>query len=146
MKKSGFTLIEVLIATSIMSIVFTTIASVVAISLRNTSINTRRIIGTHMADELQEWLRGEKDDDWETYVTKTGMWCFNPEPVAVWGTKINNTSECAYAMSSNKFEYKRIATITQEGNVYKTKVEFTWVEGTLTQVYKVTNETYYSQW
>ena len=145
MKIKGFTLIEVLIATSIISVVFTTLVSIVATSLRDTTTNTKRIIGTHMSDALQEWIRSERDSDWDTFTTKTGKWCFNDEAVAAWpAMTIANNDACPYFTGSNNFAYKRIATITQDGDVYKSKIEFFWQDVNNTNT--VTNETYYSQW
>lgn len=144
----GFTLIEILIATSIISIVFTTLASIVTTSLRNTTTSTKKIIGTHMADGLQEWIRGERDADWGTFVTKTGTWCFNSENIAGWpGSSIADESQCPYYNGSNNFKYKRIVTIdvvNVGSSVYKSKIQFIWQDGNSTN--RVINETYYSQW
>jgi prepilin-type N-terminal cleavage/methylation domain-containing protein len=143
-KYSGFTLVEVLVAVAIISIVFTTLASIVAISLRNTSINTKKIIGAHMSDALQEWIRGEKEEDWEAFTGKIGIWCFNDPSISGWQGSPGTIESCLYYSGNYNFKYKRVVTISQSGEVYKSKVEFYWKEGTA--VNKVVNETYYSQW
>lgn len=140
--KSGFTIIEVLVAVAIVSVIFTSLISIAAISLRNSNINIRKTVGAHMADGLQEWIKGEKEDDWETFIGKTGTWCFNEPLITDWPSE----GECDHDGfgSINNFNYKRSVTITNNGDVYKSKVTFYWDETNLNNT--VVNETYYSQW
>jgi len=140
-KQSGFTLVEVLVAVAIISIIFTTLASIVVTSLRNTSVNTKKIIGTHMADGLQEWIRGKKEDDWEDFTTRVGTRCFNAANI---GTNWPAVGACSTFETINNFKYKRTVTISQVGNIYTSRIEFIWDESNPNN--KVVNETYYSQW
>lgn len=76
-KKSGFSLIEVLVFISILILFFVTAAAVVTVSIRNMKINEHKIIATHYAEELLEWLRNYKDEDWTRFNLKVGKYCFN---------------------------------------------------------------------
>lgn len=137
-------MVEVLVAVAIISVVFTSLISIAATSLRNSNINIRKTVGAHMADGLQEWIKGEKDDDWETFTGKTGTWCFNNPLITNWPTQ----GPCTSFGSVNNFNYKRSVTITRvtEGTkvIYKSKVTFNWDETNLNNT--VVNETYFSQW
>ena len=50
--KNGFSLIEVLVFITIMSLVFVTAASVVAISLGNLKINEHKLVATRYGERL----------------------------------------------------------------------------------------------
>ncbi len=81
-KKNAFSLIEVLIFVSILSIFFVITASVTVVSLRNMKINEHRILATHYTEELVEWLRDQKETDWTTFSTRVADdYCFNESPI-----------------------------------------------------------------
>ncbi len=62
--KQGFTLIEVLIFTAIVSLFFVVGATVVVFSLRQMTIAQHKIIATREAETLIAWLESEKEVDW----------------------------------------------------------------------------------
>lgn len=93
MKKScvirAFSLIEVLIFASILSLFFVAAAAIMTVSLRNMKFNEHKILATRYGEELLEWLRGEKEDDWKVFFNKalpnTKNYCFNTSPIPdVW--------------------------------------------------------------
>lgn len=74
----GFTLIEILIFTAIVSVFFVVAAAVSAFSLQVMRTNENKIYATHYAEEAIEWLRNEKETTgWTTFSTRTGTWCLN---------------------------------------------------------------------
>lgn len=82
--RSGFSLIEVLIFTTILSLFFVTAAAVVTASLRNVQISQHKILATRYAEELLEWVKNEKQNDWysffQTYASVENTnytYCFN---------------------------------------------------------------------
>jgi Tfp pilus assembly protein PilV len=85
-KKHGFTIIEVLIFVTLLSLIFVSVSYIITNTLRNTKQNEYRIVATHYADELKEWLRGEKDVDWQALFSKAGTYCFNQTPITQMGT------------------------------------------------------------
>jgi len=112
-KKNGLTLIEVLIMVTFLSVLFISITTVTTVSLRTSKVNEHKIIATHLSEELREWLRGEKEQDWETFIsTRMGTWCFTTEPIE-W----DEASECVYDL---KNLYKREAVLSL--NVDETQV------------------------
>ncbi len=85
----GFSLIEVLVFVGILSMFFVVAASVTVTSLRNMKISEHKLIATHYARELEDWLRNEKENDFATfagnYASETGKtWCFAISPIAAW--------------------------------------------------------------
>ncbi|MDO8498060.1 MAG: type II secretion system protein, partial [bacterium] len=70
MSKSAFSLIEVLVFTSILSIFFVAAATVTTVSLRNLKISERKIIATRYMEDVASWLRAQKESDWNTFAEK----------------------------------------------------------------------------
>ncbi len=79
----GFSLIEVLVFVTILALFFVTASAVVTVSLRNMKINEHKILATRYGEEALEWLRGEKEEDWSTFVSDSRFssnpvtYCFN---------------------------------------------------------------------
>lgn len=85
MNRNGFSFIEVLIFTGVLSLFFVVAAAITSSSIRNLKINEHKTIATHYADELTEWLRYQKDNDWYAFATKSkipsGTYCFNSDTI-----------------------------------------------------------------
>lgn len=79
--QDGFSLIEVMIFIIILSMVLIVALSYVVNLLRTMNANKHRVIATYYADELREWLRSEKETDWDAFAAKaTGqIYCFNAD-------------------------------------------------------------------
>lgn len=110
-KDSGFSLIEVLVFVSILSLFFVAAATVVTVSLRNMKINEKKIVATRYAEDLSEWLRSERDVDWTQFVNNYAdkTYCFNTD-LPDWFSAMP-PSACNYSFSANNF--KRYATLTK---------------------------------
>jgi len=67
---SSFSLIEVLIFITILSIFFVAAASVTIGVLRDIKINEHKILATRYASELTEWLSGEKEKGWDEFTSE----------------------------------------------------------------------------
>ena len=75
--RRGFTLIEVLVFTAIVSIFYVVAAAVSAYSLGVMKTNENKVYATHYADEVNEWLRNQKESDWTTFSAKSNQsYCF----------------------------------------------------------------------
>lgn len=66
----GFSLIEVLVFVSVVSLFFVSASAVVAIILRNMKTDEHKILGTRYAEEAVEWLRSEKETDWNAFTAR----------------------------------------------------------------------------
>jgi type II secretory pathway pseudopilin PulG len=122
MKKS-FTLIEVLVFISIVALFFVTAAAVSVATLRNMIINEHKIVATRYAEELSEWLRSEKEADWNLFYTNVSACgltarCF---------TSVAGSEDQAWTNSCNP-------NCTLIDNLYSRTVDFTAVVGPPPQV------------
>lgn len=90
----GFSIIEILVFVAIISFLFIALTATVTSALRRMGTAEHRVYATHYAEELQEWLRAEKESDWNTFVARDisgsgTLYCFNTElnfetPESVW--------------------------------------------------------------
>ncbi|MBI2641831.1 hypothetical protein HYW87_04550 [Candidatus Roizmanbacteria bacterium] len=63
----GFSLLEVLIFVTILSMFFVTAAAIVTGMVRNLKFEEHKLIATHYGRQLEEWLRSEKEIDWNSF-------------------------------------------------------------------------------
>ena len=79
MKKfRGFTLIEVLVFVTVLSLFFISAVTITTFSLRNLKIQEHKIIATRYAEESSEWVKQEKEDDWQVFASHNGTnYCLN---------------------------------------------------------------------
>ena len=66
----GQSLFEVLIALSIMAVIIVGLINVTTISVRNTTFSRNNSAATRYAQEAAEWLRGQRDAGWNTFVAQ----------------------------------------------------------------------------
>lgn len=119
-KKSGFSLIEVLIFITVMSLFFVSAAAVVSVVVKNMKVNEHKILGTRFAQEAVEWLRSEKEVDWNTFSERApssgvpAEYCLNS---LAW-----NSMPCDYSL---KTLYQRTVTLKSVESVggYKYQVD-----------------------
>lgn len=75
----SFSLIEVLVFVAVIALFFVVASAGTVVTLRNMKTNEHKIIATRYAQELMEWLRNEKETDWNTFATNavcTSNKCF----------------------------------------------------------------------
>lgn len=77
---SGQSLFEVVVALAVISVVIVGLINVTTISIRNTSFSRNNTSATRLAQEATEWLRGERDAGWTTFITNahnSSVYCLN---------------------------------------------------------------------
>ncbi len=78
--QKAFSLIEVLIFVTILALFFVVAAAVTTAVLRDIGINTKRVVAAHRSEELLEWLKYQKDLNWDDFYDKTSSggstYCF----------------------------------------------------------------------
>ena len=98
--KKGFSLIEVLVFVTVLSLVFVAAMAVVTYSLKTMKINEHKILASHYAEEAMEWVKGQKEDNWVEFTAHdaaagTAIYCIN-------GLDFIDAAECGefYALGS----------------------------------------------
>jgi len=143
-KKKSFTLIEVLIFVTILSLFFVVASAVTITSLQNLKVQEHKILATRYAEELLEWLRGEKEVDWNKFINYRGNYCFNssPIPMSNWPASGN----CPTASFLNNL-YKREVILNPQGSPpYQVNVSITVLWQELGQTYQVPINTVFTVW
>lgn len=80
--KKAFTIVEMLVFGAVVSVFFVIALLAGSAMLRSMRTDENKILATRYAEELNEWLRGEKEKDWTNFKTNaSGTWCFNTSPI-----------------------------------------------------------------
>lgn len=132
-KNMGFSLLEVLIFVSIISLFFIAAASVATVSLRTIKANENKILATRYAEELAEWVRGEKEEDWTVFTTtRMGNWCFSQEPVTKWPDSKSTTNPICPDSQVIGSLFKREMIVELSGERVNASINVVWSEGVQT--------------
>jgi len=120
---SSFSLIEVLIFITILSIFFVAAASVTIGVLRDIKINEHKILATRYASELIEWMSGEKEKGWIEFTGSfsNGTNCFS-------GLNWNDLTTPCDAISSTIFTRSADLTKNPANDQVDVVVEVSWNE------------------
>ena len=140
---SAFSLIEVLIFISILSIFFVAAISVAVTSLRNMQINEHKIVATRYSQELLDWLRAEREENWVTFYDKsTGTYCFNDSDIS-WDGGVVDCQD-VYSLGSG-IKYKREVNLSRASSTQvEIKIITEWQE--LGNTYSVPINTIVAIW
>ena len=138
MKKAqmGFSMVEVLVFVSVVAMFFVVAAAISSFSLQIAKSNENKILATRYAEELLEWLRGEKEVDWEQFKENTipddttKNYCFYEK---TFGSNWNNTSKLNAACSGfelgSVFNRDLTVTPTSDSNQVSINVTVSWRDG-----------------
>lgn len=129
--KKAFSLIEVLVFVTIISLFFITAVTITIFSLKNSKIQEYRILATRFAEEGIEWVKQEKEDDWQLFTTRDDSggsgttYCLN---TLDW----NNKTDCneIYALGPPNI-FKRKLLIVNSGSpvdIISTDLTVSWLE------------------
>jgi type II secretory pathway pseudopilin PulG len=74
---SGQSLFEVVVAIAIIMVIMVSIVVLATSSIRNTSYSNNKTLAAKYSQEAMEWLRGVRDNNWETLAENAlvGTWC-----------------------------------------------------------------------
>ena len=77
-RNRGQSLVEVLVAVGIISLVLVAIVAGVTLAIKNASFSKNQTSATRYAQEAMEWLRNQRDQDWNAFVGRNGRaYCLN---------------------------------------------------------------------
>ncbi len=145
LRSSGFTIIEVLIFVSLITMLFVVITYGITATLRDARISEKKIIATHHGDELKEWLRSEKETDWQVFISfiessdsDTTTYCFptNEENLG-W----NHLGPCA-DYDSNGFKRQVVLSLDSGHTQATIDIQVSWLD--TKNNYHINNQTVFS--
>lgn len=78
----GQSLFEVVVALFVVTLIMITLVALAVTSVRNSDFSKNKALATRHAQEASEWLRGERDEDWDVFSTRAAgapgqRWCLN---------------------------------------------------------------------
>lgn len=75
-KEKGQSLFELVVALAVTVLIVTGIVKIVTLSVANSTFAKNQSAATRFGQEAFEWLRGEKDKDWDAFLNRSGVsWC-----------------------------------------------------------------------
>lgn len=126
-KTAAFSLVEVLVFISILSLFFVVAMLVVTTSLRNMKISEHKILATRYAEEAIEWIGSQKEElGWDLFSGKAAgsPYCLNNN-ILSWTSGV-----CTYTLGNPAF-FKREVAVTNSGSPViqvNTAVTVKWIE------------------
>jgi len=134
--EKGFSLVEVLVFITVLGFFFVAAVSVTTFNLKNMKVQEHKILATRYAEEGIEWLKQEKEDDWQLFTTHDDSggsgttFCLN-------SLDWNNKSDCneSYALGPPNI-FKRNLLIINSGNPVdriSTDITVSWLENSVEQ-------------
>lgn len=135
-KQAASTLIEVLIAVSIIALVLTAVGSMISMSIKLADSNEKQQLALQKAEEALEFFRKERSiNSWYTFSTPLvdgAIYCVSslPESVASLSAKLGVCSD-SDVLEAARYKFKRQAVIDFDGSSsIKVEIDIDWQEGT----------------
>ncbi len=142
MRQKGQSFFEVVIALGIVSLILVAIVVPATVAIRNTASSRNKTLATRHAQEGVEWLRGQRDADWENFAQHalTATWCL---PELAW----TGTSHVATCSGDEKIEdtiFVREVEFITDPTAIQATVKITWTDSLGTR--EVRTSTYFTDW
>lgn len=126
--RKGLSLIEILIFVLLVSILLVGLSYGTIFSLRNSKFAQDKTRATRLAQELQDWLRGQRDVDWEAFVGgfSLGTYCVNSIPSDIGGLVAVTGSCPSYSLQSRFKREMTVTNIAANGNSMTYEISVYW--------------------
>lgn len=141
--RKAFTLVEVLVFSTILSLFFVSAASITTVTVQQAILNRKKIVATHYAEELLSMLQSERERGWDQLVShatsENKEYCVNGDEID-WALL-----SCAPEYGLNG--YNRTMILTPVGDPVSQviiHIKVTWQEGA--NVFHVPLQTVFSLW
>lgn len=128
----GQSLFEVVIAIAVAALIMTGVASLATKAVRDATFARNKTQATRLAQEASEWLRTERDADWDTFVTQVGYNCLG---------SLSWVGSCSV---TDTIFSREVTLTTVSPNVIEAVVVVTWDSGIGT--HEVRSVTRFSDW
>ncbi len=141
----GQSLFEVVLALGIISIIIVGVVLLASSSIRNSSFSRNKTQAARYAQETTEWLRGERDTSWETFLAKAQAvtWCL---PALSWASAINRSCHETEVISGTPFQ-REVAFSFPEGgdaNTIEAEIKVYWNDSQ--GLHEVNSITVFTNW
>lgn len=134
-RQVGSTLIEVLVAISVIALVFTAVGSMISMSIKLSDSNEQNQLALQKAQEAMEFFRKERSiNSWASFSTPLedeGIYCLNsmPDSVASISAQLGTCGD-EDLLEAAKYEFKREAAITfNSANSLTIEMNLLWQDG-----------------
>lgn len=139
-KKSGQSLVEVVVAVGVMALLLTAVLSLISLSVKNSRLAKDRTKAANLAQEGIELMRTYRDLSWTGLLEKAGL---NYDLAENWTVETDWTG-CSQENNVDDF-FKRCVDIQTEGSEQVSiQVIVSWQEGS--QIYQTVQTTNLSLW
>lgn len=122
----GQSLIEVVIALALISMVLITLVAMAALSIKTSVFSRNQTESARFTEQASEWLRAEKDVGWTNFSTyaATPTWCFDT------GTNWNTPGACPTGdtISGTIFQRSAVFAINPLDGSIQVTVTTTWTD------------------
>lgn len=126
--KKAFSLIEVLIFITILSLFLITAAAIITVSMRQNTLRTNQLKATHYNEQLLEWIRSERDVDWNAFILKVDKtYCFSTDTMA-WTIGVVSKDLCTHALGGYFRRYVVLSATGSPASQVEVLVKTEWVE------------------
>ena len=119
--ESGQSLFEIMLALAITTLIIVAIVALTATSIRNTTFSKNKTLASRYSQEATEWLRGERDADFNAFKewTETPLYCF---PSLAW-PPVASIGACTSGQEIPNTLFKREISFTSSVLNGKTLIE-----------------------
>lgn len=138
---AGISIMEVLIAIGLVSVVLVALIGLVATTQRNTNSSKIRSEASRLVSEASEWIRLQRDSNWNTFYprTATSVWCFDN---LNWNKgRVCNSNE---AVPGKAFIREVRFTRDANPNIVRAEIYAYWTDGQ--GRHEVRTSTYFTNW
>ena len=130
--KKSFSLIEVLVFVTILSLFLVIAAAVVTVSMRQNTLRINTLRATHYNEQLLDWIRNEKEVDWNAFALKAGngMYCFESDNMLWPDFGVLTKDDCPSTLGTMYKRYAKFVTTLLSGapNQVEVTVYTEWQE------------------
>ncbi len=139
----GQSLFEVVMALAVATIIVVGIVALSATSIKNANYSRDKTLASKYSEEAIEWLRGERDTNFTTFVARIGTWCF---PSLSWSSAIVGVCSSGDVIPNTIFkrEITLLSSLVSGKTVIEASVKVYWEDSRA--VHEVNTVTSFTDW
>jgi type II secretory pathway pseudopilin PulG len=138
--QKGQTLVEAIVVIGMVMLLVTGLISGTTTSLKSSQSGRARSEATKYADEGMELIRLMRDENWTTFASHGGLYCFGSDGLL----SLPVGPSCPTNIQTADNALARSATFTWLGNKMQVEVSVVFQQGDVPKT--VTLDTYFTQW